>query len=88
MDRKDRSVDDNINNDPRTPRDAIRKGGKQTNKIADWWYKLVDDNINDDSIIPKDAIRKDDWKVKSAGKADNENRSQKQRNKHEEGNDE
>ena len=44
-------IDDNMSNDPRTPEDAIRKDGKQTDKAKDRKNELVDDNmISDDNV--------------------------------------
>ena len=71
IDRKDRLVDDNmISNDnmisdPRTHKNAVRKGGR-----ISWWHKLIDDNIINDRRFPKDTIRRDDRNVNLAQTAD------------------
>ena len=57
-------IDDNMSNDPRTPADAIRKDGKQTDKAKDRKNKLIDDNmisndnVSNDSRALADAIEK------------------------------
>ena len=65
IDRKDRLVDDNMTSDPRTHKNAVRKGGR-----ISWWHKLIDDNIINDRRFPKDTIRRDDRNVNLAQKAD------------------
>ena len=57
--------DDDMISDPRTHKNAVRKGGR-----ISWWHKLIDDNIKNDRQFPKDTIRRDDRNVNLAQKGD------------------